>query len=130
VKLARARQNADRMYYLRARYYEPTIGSFLTQDPFPGFVVAPQSLNRCVYAGNNPTNWVDPSGLVREGGRCNIAQALLGSSLVYTGLLLEVPGIYLAIQPGTQLGGLLLLELGLIPMAAGMLVILESECVT
>jgi RHS repeat-associated protein len=90
------RDSESGLYYLRARFYDPAIGRFLSQDPLPGFVVEPQSLNRCVYAENNPRNWVVPSGLDSEGGRCNIAQALLGSLVVYAGLLLEVPGIYLA----------------------------------
>ncbi len=43
-------------YYLRARYYDPTIGRLLSQDPLPGG-------NPYAYVGNNPVNLVDPSGL-------------------------------------------------------------------
>jgi len=56
------------LQYLRARYYEPEIGRFLTQDPFWGSLGNPQSQNRYPYAGGNPVNRIDPSGLSSEGG--------------------------------------------------------------
>jgi RHS repeat-associated protein len=49
--------------YLRARYYDPQIGRFLTRDPLAGSVSRPQSLKRYSYVLNNPTSLVDPSGL-------------------------------------------------------------------
>jgi RHS repeat-associated protein len=49
--------------YLRARYYDPTIGRFLSRDLFAGLVQVPQSLNRYAYVLNNPLRWVDPWGL-------------------------------------------------------------------
>ncbi len=49
--------------YLRARYYDPEIGRFLSRDPFPDFAFAPQSQNRYVYVLNNAVNWIDPWGL-------------------------------------------------------------------
>jgi RHS repeat-associated protein len=50
-------------YYLCARYYDPSNGRFLTPDPFGGFLVSPQSLNRYPYSVNDPINLVDPWGL-------------------------------------------------------------------
>ncbi len=50
-------------YYLRARYYDPTMGRFLSQDPFAGVDVDPVSLHRYLYASNDPVNKVDPNGL-------------------------------------------------------------------
>jgi RHS repeat-associated protein len=47
------------LYYYRARYYDPTIGRFLTEDPI-GFN---GGINLYTYVGNNPTNFVDPLGL-------------------------------------------------------------------
>jgi len=59
-------------YYLRARFYDPTIGRFLTPDPLPGSAPIPQSLNRYPYVGNNPVNLTDPSGRVWEtAGGCS-----------------------------------------------------------
>lgn len=49
--------------YLRARYYDPSIGRFIQRDPFAGYAEAQQSLNRYTYAQNDPVNRVDPSGL-------------------------------------------------------------------
>ena len=44
-------------YYLRARYYNPTIGRFTQED-----VYRDDGLNLYVYVINNPLLWVDPSG--------------------------------------------------------------------
>ncbi len=54
------------LYYLRARYYDPTIGRFLTRDPLPGSTRSPQSLNPYPYVQNNPVNRVDPTGSLTE----------------------------------------------------------------
>jgi hypothetical protein len=51
------------LVYLRARYYQPGVGRFVSKDPFPGYAHSPQSLNRWVYVRNNPVGLVDPSGL-------------------------------------------------------------------
>jgi len=58
--------------YICARYYDPAAGRFLTRDPVAGTVLAPQTMNRYVYVGNNPVNRIDPSGRVWEtGGGCS-----------------------------------------------------------
>ena len=54
---------ASNLYYLRARYYDPEIGRFLTRDPFRGSVGNPQSQNPYAYVMNNPALYVDPMGL-------------------------------------------------------------------
>ena len=51
------------LIYLRARYYDPDIGRFISKDPFTGFVSDAQSLNRYSYVRNNPVRFVDPQGL-------------------------------------------------------------------
>ncbi len=48
--------------YLRARYYDPATGRFISRDPFPGSLSNPSSQHRYVYAQNNPTDVTDPSG--------------------------------------------------------------------
>jgi RHS repeat-associated protein len=51
--------------YCRARYYSPEIGRFLQQDPSPGDLSSPiTSVNRYIYAGNNPIMNSDPSGAI------------------------------------------------------------------
>jgi RHS repeat-associated protein len=54
------------LQYLRARYYDPAVGRFISRDPQPASAAVPVTLNRYVYANNNPVNLVDPLG--REAG--------------------------------------------------------------
>jgi len=51
-----------RLIFLRARYYDPEVGRFISRDSFPGFDTDTQSLNRYVYVNNNPALLTDPSG--------------------------------------------------------------------
>jgi len=51
-----------RFYYLRARYYNPEIGRFITADPVEGSIYEPISLHKYLYAGLDPVNKIDPSG--------------------------------------------------------------------
>jgi len=48
--------------YLRARYYNPTIGRFISRDSYAGRKSDPLSLNLYTYCANNPIANVDPSG--------------------------------------------------------------------
>ena len=48
--------------YLRARYYDPTIGRFISRDSDPGKNDDPLSLNLYTYCYNNPILGVDPDG--------------------------------------------------------------------
>lgn len=50
--------------YLRARYYDPAIGRFISKDPFGGFAEIPQSQTSYLYAHNDPVNLDDPTGEV------------------------------------------------------------------
>jgi RHS repeat-associated protein len=45
------------------RKYEQNAGRWTSPDPLKGDVEDPQSFNSYTYAGNSPTNFVDPSGL-------------------------------------------------------------------
>ncbi|MBU6997271.1 MAG: exo-alpha-sialidase, partial [Theionarchaea archaeon] len=51
------------LYYYGARYYDPTIGRFISRDINPASPQNPQSFNRYVYCSNNPLKYVDPLGL-------------------------------------------------------------------
>lgn len=51
------------LYFYRARYYDPVVGRFISQDSHPGSPIDLQSLNQYIYVGNNPVKLVDPLGL-------------------------------------------------------------------
>jgi RHS repeat-associated protein len=53
----------NELLFLRARYYDPVVGRFLTEDTKPGVAYLPKSLHVYVYAWNNPILLTDPSGL-------------------------------------------------------------------
>ena len=50
------------LYYLRARYYNPVTGRFLSRDPEDGKAKDPASLHKYLYAGGDPVNAIDPMG--------------------------------------------------------------------
>jgi RHS repeat-associated protein len=52
------------LQYLRARYYGSSFGGFTQTDPFSGYLRSPGTLSGYHYAGGNPVNWFDPSGLM------------------------------------------------------------------
>ena len=51
------------LQYLRARWYDPSIGRFTRMDPYSGNVQDPLGLHKYTYANGNPVMGVDPSGL-------------------------------------------------------------------
>jgi hypothetical protein len=51
------------MVYLRARYYAPGMGRFLTRDTWEADTNSPMSFNRWLYVEGNPVNRADPTGL-------------------------------------------------------------------
>ncbi len=52
--------------YLRARYYDPELGRFLSRDTYTGEEDDPLSLHLYTYCANDGVNNVDPSGHVVE----------------------------------------------------------------
>jgi uncharacterized protein RhaS with RHS repeats len=50
------------LYYLRARYYNPATGRFLSRDPEDGKTKDPASLHKYLYANGDPVNRIDPRG--------------------------------------------------------------------
>ena len=57
-------QESNGLYYMKARYYDPEVQRFISEDP-AGFEGG--DVNLYAYVGNNPMNWVDPFGLLGEG---------------------------------------------------------------
>ena len=52
------------LVFLRSRYYDPTIGRFISRDRMAGIDKVPQSINRYVYVSNNPIMNIDRAGLM------------------------------------------------------------------
>ena len=50
------------LIYFGARYYDPSIGRFITADTIVQSPDSPQTLNRYSYVSNNPVNRTDPTG--------------------------------------------------------------------
>jgi RHS repeat-associated protein len=67
---------ANDLVFLRARYYNPSIGRFISKDPIlspvqgkdnffwllPYLIGSPQKIHPYVYCSNNPVNDIDPGG--------------------------------------------------------------------
>ncbi len=54
------------LYYYRARYYDPVLGRFVSEDPI-GFG---GGVNKYDYVMNMPITWVDPKGLAMTAAQC------------------------------------------------------------
>jgi RHS repeat-associated protein len=50
------------LMYLRARYYAPGVGRFISKDSWAGDYNRPLTLNRWNYSLSNPINYTDPTG--------------------------------------------------------------------
>jgi RHS repeat-associated protein len=62
----RETDQATGLTYMRARYYNPHLGRFLTVDPVGGKVGSSQSWNRYSYVLNNPVRHTDPTGMITD----------------------------------------------------------------
>jgi RHS repeat-associated protein len=65
------------LYYLRARYYNPLTGRFLSRDPDDHGQMDPNQLHKYLYADGDPANGVDPTG------RGSVGLRLQGAALEY-----------------------------------------------
>src|SRR2546428_1327098 len=51
------------LYYEYHRWYDPSVGRFVSEDSLPSRLSDPQSSNKYGYVNNAPTTFTDPSGL-------------------------------------------------------------------
>ncbi|HBQ26814.1 MAG TPA: hypothetical protein DD791_10515 [Syntrophomonas sp.] len=69
------------LYYLRARYYDPSLGRFINKDAYEGDITNPLTLNQYSYVYNNPIKYIDPSGNIGIRQIDNFAMGLLASGI-------------------------------------------------
>jgi len=71
----------DNLIYMKARYYDPDSGRFLSRDPMPVRPGALSSFSRFAYVGDNPLTFSDPTGMyicTGDGKNCDkVASALV-----------------------------------------------------
>ncbi len=78
------------LYYLRARYYSPAIGRFISQDPLGEL----GGLNSYAYAAGNPINLIDPAGTDPRGPNPSSATpkspGICGGNFVFAGAEVDI----------------------------------------
>jgi RHS repeat-associated protein len=74
------------LQYNRSRFYDPTVARWEKYDEFRGRLEDPKSLNRYIYAAQNPTNFSDPSGYFFAIVFPFIAAALLEGIVIAVGI--------------------------------------------
>jgi len=93
------------LYYYRARYYNPTRGRFIAEDPLEFFG---GDVNLYAYVWNAPTNFTDPTGeLVAQAAGCAVGGAI-GYSMTGRGkgaLAGSAAGALATMAPGAALAG-------------------------
>lgn len=76
-------QETEDLYFVRARYYDPSIGRFLSEDPV-------WSSNLYPYANNNPITNIDPSGTIFTEIAISIALISIGTALIGEAMDLQI----------------------------------------
>ena len=52
----------NNLYYVRARYYDPSLSSFISKDTYLGNIYKPTTTNRYAYCSGDPVNNMDLDG--------------------------------------------------------------------
>lgn len=90
--------NSTKLQYLRARWYDPSIGRFISKDTYEGDITNPLNLNLYTYVKNNPLRYIDPTGHYEAEGYLNGGP---DPNLTYEGVYLNQDGYYTGdAQPG------------------------------
>jgi RHS repeat-associated protein len=79
------------LVYLRARWYDPANGRFLSTDPHPGAMKNALTLNDYAFVNGDPINYVDPSGKFFGLSGANISVSLIGTLTTFA-----APALYAA----------------------------------
>ena len=72
------------LYYLRARYYNPSDRKVPFQRPEDGKPIDPKTLHKYLYAGGDPVNTIDPTGRASAVTYILIGAVLTGADIVYS----------------------------------------------
>ena len=73
-----------RLFYIQARYYDPVIGRFYSNDPIGWTPENPvMSFNRYLYVNNNPYKYTDPNGEFLNFAVKFVADVAFGAALNY-----------------------------------------------
>lgn len=89
--------NETGYYYLKARYYDPTIGRFISEDSFEDHKDNSIHQNLYLYCINNPVNFYDPSGHIL------LSVGSWGNDVINIQVKLEILG-YLDKSPDSPYG--------------------------
>ncbi len=73
------------LIYLRARYYDPALGRFLSRDPVTGSAEGPGTYNPYAFVSGDPVNRIDPTGLVDWPRVGKASLELVGAGLAAAG---------------------------------------------
>jgi RHS repeat-associated protein len=97
-----------RLYYYKARVYDPQIGRFLQTDP----IGSADNLNLYAYVGGDPVNNTDPTGLetheefcAAHPGKCDGSDAISDMDLMYAAMRsMTIAGMF-GLVPSQNSGG-------------------------
>lgn len=73
------------LYYLRARYMDPSTGTFISMDSYQGSLYDPVSLHKYLYANANPVKYTDPTGYY---SLVDMSVGMAGASILSCGVYL------------------------------------------
>ena len=98
--------DANGLYYMRQRYYNPEIKRFVNQDILTGSLSNSQSLNQYSYVQGNPVSYTDPfglspvNGLFSDSNNIHGTLTLLGFTPGPTGVLADLADALLYLVEG------------------------------
>ena len=85
------------LYYLRARYMDPSTGTFTSMDTYGGSLSDPMSLNKYLFANSNPVMYSDPSGHMTKEQEVAVTDIIL---ILYNALMPTVSAIVSFLSSG------------------------------
>ncbi len=77
------------LLYLNARFYDPSTGRFISQDSYRGERDEPDTWHLYAYCANDPVNYVDPSGHLKQYflNRVDVVGGLIDAALLLVGIV-------------------------------------------